>query len=139
MRRRTKVGCRSVRPPTRSVTPRARNARTLTSHIVPVALRWELASGSLALTASTRRRGASYDDYWSVSPSLPFRSATVADSSVAGAATYVSQAVVPESSLMPDTTYTFSYAIAMRTGASAWFGSGSVAVTFGPAGSLSFP
>src|SRR5512143_2671902 len=117
MRRRTRLDCRPPCPPT----PRTRTERT--SHTVPVVLRWELEDGSLAVTASTPKRGATYDDCWWVSPSLALRSKTVADSSVPGAATYVSRAVVSESAPAPDTTYTFSYAIAMRTGASAWFGS----------------
>lgn len=101
---------------------------------VRVTLAWQLAERVLTLTATTLRRGASYQDSWSISPSIPITSATVVDASVPRRSTYVSRAAVAASSLVPDTTYTFSYAIVMKAGARTWIGSGSTAITVADAG-----
>lgn len=138
MRRRTRIHGGPTHPQAARA-PGAPATGTVAAHQVPVALRWELANGFLALTATTAWRSARHDDYWSVSPSLTFTSATVADTSVPGAPTYVSRAVVAGSSLAHDTTYTFGYAIAMRTSSCTWFGSSSVAVTVGPDGCPNSP
>jgi hypothetical protein len=99
---------------------------------VPVALGWQVAAGVLTLTATSHCRGASYVDSWSVSPSLALATATVTGSSPPGRPIYVSQAVAPASSLAPDTTYTFSYAIVMKAGGNSWVGSRTLTLTVGP-------
>jgi hypothetical protein len=106
---------------------------------VPIALGWELANGVLALTATTPGQAAICHDSWSVSPSLALTAVTIDDASVPGETTYVSRAAVDGSSLAHDTTYTFSYAIVMRTGESLWVGSRSLTVTVGRDGSMTEP
>lgn len=108
-----------------------------TAQPMPVTLRWSLAKSVLALTATTPWRGASYRESWSVSPSLDLAWTTVAEASVAGQTSHLSRAAVDASSLAHDTTYTFSYAILMRTFERVWVGGGSVALTVGSDGSLS--
>ncbi len=111
----------------------APNAIAGTMH---VALACEQADGVLLVIATTLKRGATYHDSWSISPSLALASVTIADTSVPDRPSYVSRAVVGDSSLDADTTYTFSYAIVMRAGADSWAGSGSIAVTVDADGAL---
>ncbi len=115
--------------------PGPRNAGSRT---VPVAVDCQLADDVLRLTAQTPRLGAAYHDTWSISPSLALTWMTVADASVPLEPSYVSRAAVAAASLVRDTTYTFSYAIVMRTAGRAWAGSRSVAVTVGPDGSATW-
>lgn len=111
-------------------------ARTATANSLPVTIGWQLVDGVLLVTATTPWRGGSFDDMWSVSPSLALTSRTVKVSSVQRQAWYVSRAAVRASSLVPDTTYTLSYSVLIRTDASTWAGSGSVTLTVGPDGAV---
>lgn len=109
-------------------------AAVASSTTVLVKLAWQLAECVLTLTATTLRRGESYQDRWSISPSIALASATIIDSSVPRRRTYISRAAVVASSLAPETTYTFSYAIVMKAGARTWIGSGSAAITVADGG-----
>ena len=111
-------------------------AATASTQAVRVHLVWLRADGVLVLIATTLKRGASYNDSWSISPSLGLVSATVLDASMPDRPRYVSRASVAESPLESDTTYTFSYGIVMHGADTAWAGSGSLALTVGPDGSL---
>lgn len=138
MTRRTPLHCGLASGP-RLAAREAAAARTAIAQTVDVTLGWRLADGVLTLAATTPKRGARYVDSWSVSPSLALATATATDSSLPGRATYVSRAVAGASSLTPETTYTFSYAIVMRAGAATWAGSRSLTVTVGPDGSPASP
>lgn len=131
MTRRTRLPCGLAGAPT----PPARDTRaapTATAETVPVALGWQVAAGVLTLTATTHKRGGRYVDSWSVSPSLALATATVTGSSPPGRPIYLAQAVASASSLAPDTTYTFNYAIVMKAGGNTWVGSRTLTVTVGP-------
>ncbi len=108
--------------------------------VVPITLAVRLAEGSLVLTATTPAKGESCDDSWSVSPSLPLVCEGKGEQAEAGRSKVcISRASVAASALAPDTTYTFAYAIVMRTGERTWAGSASATVGVGPNGALSFP
>jgi hypothetical protein len=109
---------------------------TVTTQGVPVVLDWEVSEGALTLTATTPSLAASYDDRWSMSPSVALISVTVVEASSSGGMSYVSRASVSASTLAPDTTYSFSYSVVMRTSECTWVGSGSVTVTVGSDGSV---
>lgn len=139
MRRQTRVPRGAAAPPEAAAAGGADAARSASTRTAHVTLRWELVHDALKLTATTAIRSDSYWDSWWVSPSVPLRSATLDDASAAAAGRYVSRALVRESALAPDTTYTFSYAILMRTGASVWVGGCSLTLTVGPDRSLTPP
>ncbi len=107
------------------------------ARMVPVVLVWSLADRVLTVTATTPWRGAVCRDSWSISPSLDLVATTGTAATAPLTPGYVARASVAESSLAPDTTYTFSYAIVMRTGDSTWAGGSSVTVTVGSDRSLS--
>ncbi len=109
---------------------------------VEVHLRVRLANCELVLTATTPAMGESYQDSWSVSPSLPLvcePAAAAMGTGVHGSGTLVSRATVAIASLAPDTTYTFTYAVVLGSCARTWAGSASATVAVGSDGALSFP
>src|SRR5512143_570256 len=120
MRRRTRSHdgcCAGTRGPrTRGRSP----AAAASVRTVPVSLDWSLTDVLLVLTATTPWRGEMCHDRWSTSPSLDLIPATVADAPVPPTQCYVARASVAESSLTPDTTYTFSYAIVIRIDRGTW-------------------
>lgn len=112
-----------------------RTRRRSAPQYVPVTLSWRPAAGVLALMATTLRRGHGYEDRWSMSPSVALTSVTVVEAFPAPMR-YVSRASASASALAPNTTYTFSYSVVMRTSEHTWVGSSSVTVTVGADGSM---
>lgn len=135
MRRRTR-GSRGRARATTGSTASVPVTRTASAGIVSVALDWQLANGILTLTATTPGHGACCEDSWWATPPLALTSATVVEACVATQPCYVSRATVAAASLVPDTTYTFSYAIVMHGREGAWVGSVRVAITVGPDSSV---